>query len=65
MKTITFLTLCTLSVILVSCSTSEDQFKYVSPPPTQQNTNENNLNTGNQASKTSTNLSSEQNLNND
>ncbi|BCD91616.1 hypothetical protein fh0823_17550 [Francisella halioticida] len=28
--------------MLTSCSTSHDQFKYISPPPTQQDLNSNN-----------------------
>lgn len=42
MKKITFLGLCTITTILTSCSTSHDQFKYISPPPTQQDLNSNN-----------------------
>ena len=42
MKKITFLGLCIISTTLFSCSTStDDQFKYVAPPPTQGSLNSN------------------------
>jgi hypothetical protein len=43
MKKIKILTLGIITMVLISCSTSQDdQFKYVTPPPTQQNMNSEN-----------------------
>ncbi|WP_150466740.1 hypothetical protein [Francisella sp. SYW-9] len=42
MRKIKFLSLSITSLALMSCSTSaDDQFKYVTPPPTQQNIDSN------------------------